>query len=160
MLAYQSGLGRPWFSLGPLPLYRPWALFGWWYSYEAYAPAVFNRAGALAGASGFLGCGAAVAGSLWRAREAGQVTTYGSARWATHKEIARAGLLGDTGLFLGCSGGAYAHLSVKHLAPYADQLILPDTASNPAKSLEGTEKPGHKSGHSSGRPRLQLVVSN
>jgi len=120
MLAYQSGLGRPWFSLGPLPLYRPWALFGWWYSYEAYAPAVFNRAGALAGASGFLGCGAAVAGSLWRAREAGQVTTYGSARWATHKEIARAGLLGDTGLFLGCFGGAYLrHDGPDHVIAFA-----------------------------------------
>lgn len=54
----------------------------------------------------------------------------------------------------------YAHLSVKHLAPYADQLIMPDTPANPAKSLEVEEKPGHKLGHSGGRPRLQLVVSN
>jgi type IV secretion system protein VirD4 len=30
MLAYQPALGRPWFSLGKLPLYRPWALFAWW----------------------------------------------------------------------------------------------------------------------------------
>ena len=54
----------------------------------------------------------------------------------------------------------YAHVSVKHLQPYADQLILPDTAAKSAKSLEGPEKAGHKSGHSGGRPRLQLVVSN
>src|SRR3546814_18694932 len=55
MLAYQPQLGTPWFTLGELPLYRPWSLFGWWYHYEAYAPEVFETAGALAGASGFLG---------------------------------------------------------------------------------------------------------
>ena len=75
MLAYQPELGRPWFELRGVPFYRPWALFGWWFSYEAYAPAVFNKAGALAAASGFLGCGAAVTGSLLRARQAGAVTT-------------------------------------------------------------------------------------
>jgi type IV secretion system protein VirD4 len=86
-LAYQPQLGPAWFVLGRLPLYRPWALFGWWYHYEAYAPGVFNPAGALAAASGFLGCFAAVAGSLWRARQTGLVTTYGSARWAEPREM-------------------------------------------------------------------------
>jgi integrase len=51
----------------------------------------------------------------------------------------------------------YAHMSVKHLQPYADQLIFPVTE---AKPLESQEPAGHKSGHSGGRPRLQLVVSN
>ena len=106
MLAYQPELGAPWFRLGHLPLYRPWALFGWWFHYDAYAPAVFDRAGALAGASGFLGCAAAVGGSLWRARQSGLVTTYGSARWATEKEVRAAGLFGDAGVFLGALGGS------------------------------------------------------
>ena len=105
MLAYQPELGPCWFRVGELPLYRPWALFLWWYHYEAYAPAVFNKAGALAGGSGFLGCAAAVAGSLWRARQSGLVTTYGSARWASEAEVREAGLLGDAGLFLGSLGG-------------------------------------------------------
>lgn len=30
MLAYQRELGPSWFSLGELPVYRPWALFPWW----------------------------------------------------------------------------------------------------------------------------------
>src|SRR4051794_1912341 len=81
MLAYQPELGPAWFQFGGFPVYRPWALFPWWFHYDAYAPAVFDKAGALAAASGFLGCAAAVAGSLWRARQAGLVTTYGSARW-------------------------------------------------------------------------------
>lgn len=101
MLAYRPELGAAWFRLGSPPVYRPWALFRWWHHYEAYAPAVFNRAGALAGASGFLGCAAAVGGSLWRARQRGRVTTYGSARWASLREIVAARLFGEGGVLLG-----------------------------------------------------------
>src|SRR3546814_12546008 len=57
MLAYQPELGVPWLRIGDILVYHPWALFGWWYHYEAYAPEIFDRAGMLAGASGFLGCG-------------------------------------------------------------------------------------------------------
>jgi type IV secretion system protein VirD4 len=120
MLGYQAALGSPWFSVGSLPFYRPWSLFWWWYSYEAYAPQVFNKAGALAGASGFMGCGAAVAGSLWRARQVGHVTTYGSARWATHSEIERAGFFGSDGVFLGSFGGQYLrHAGPDHVMAFA-----------------------------------------
>jgi type IV secretion system protein VirD4 len=120
MLAYQPGLGTPWFELGRLPVYRPWALFAWWYSYDAYAPAVFDRAGMLAGASGFMGCGAAVGGSLWRARQSGAVTTYGSARWATAAEMRAAGLFADRGLFLGRFGSAYLrHDGPEHVMAFA-----------------------------------------
>lgn len=54
----------------------------------------------------------------------------------------------------------YAHMSVKHLQPYADQLTLPDTVAETAKSLEVLVGPGHKSGHSRGPSTLRLVVSN
>ena len=54
----------------------------------------------------------------------------------------------------------YAHMSVKHLQPYADQLIFPVTAAETPKSLENQKSASHKSGHSAGRPRLELVVSN
>ena len=101
MLAYQPQLGSPWFILLHTPVYRPWAIFAWWYHYDAYAPHVFDKAGALAGASGFIGCAAAIFGSLWRARQQRHVTTYGSARWAEVCEMERAGLLGNSGAFLG-----------------------------------------------------------
>ena len=120
MLGYQEALGPAWFALGGIPFYRPWLLFLWWYEYEAYAPGVFNRAGALAASSGFLGCGAAIAGSLWRARQSGHVTTYGSARWASAKEVSRAGLTGDCGLFLGRFGGRYLrHDGPEHVIAFA-----------------------------------------
>ena len=95
MLAYQPQLGAPWLMLAGQPIYPPWRLFDWWFHYEAYAPAVFNKAGLLAGASGFLGCAAAIIGSLWRARQSALATTYGSSRWALRREVERAGLLGD-----------------------------------------------------------------
>src|SRR3546814_16448047 len=76
-LAYQPQLGAAWFRLGDIPVYRPWSLFAGWDHFDAYAPVVFDKAGALAAASGFVGCAAAIFGSLWRARQSRQVTTYG-----------------------------------------------------------------------------------
>lgn len=100
MLGYQPELGTPWVQSGHFTLYRPWDLFGWWYHFDAYAPEVFDKAGALAAASGFLGCGAVVLGSLWRARQSNNVTTYGSARWAKLSEVKASGLHGNKGVEL------------------------------------------------------------
>ncbi|MEI9850159.1 MAG: conjugal transfer protein TraG [Sphingomonas sp.] len=120
MLGYQPQLGLPWFEIHGVPVYRPWAIFPWWYHYDAYAPEIFDRAGALAGASGFAGCGAAVFGSLWRARQSRHVTTYGSARWATRREVERAGLFGDAGVFLGQLDGRYLrHDGPEHVMAFA-----------------------------------------
>jgi type IV secretion system protein VirD4 len=120
MLAYQPELGRPWAIAAGLPVYRPWALFGWWYHYDAYARDVFDKAGMLAGASGFFGCAAAVGGSLWRARQTNNVTTYGSARWASRPEIERAGLHGDCGVLLGRVGDRYLrHSGPEHVMSFA-----------------------------------------
>jgi len=52
----------------------------------------------------------------------------------------------------------YAHMSVKHLRPYADQLIIPGTAGEGRKRPERRESAGHKNGHSDSRPRLRLVA--
>ena len=120
MLAYQPQLGAPWFRFGGVPVYHPWALFAWWYQYDAYARQVFDKAGMLAGASGFIGCGAAIAGSLWRARQSRTVTTYGSARWASRREIARAGLHRDAGVMLGILGDRYLrHDGPEHVMAFA-----------------------------------------
>ncbi|MBR2270645.1 conjugal transfer protein TraG [Sphingobium sp.] len=120
MLGYQEQLGAPWTIAFGIPVYRPWQLFGWWYHYEAYAPEVFDKAGALAGVSGFLGCSFAIAGSLWRARQTRHVTTYGSSRWASRREIMKVGLLGDAGVFLGRLGIDYLrHDGPEHVMAFA-----------------------------------------
>ncbi|MBJ7439489.1 MAG: conjugal transfer protein TraG [Sphingopyxis sp.] len=120
MLGHQSQLGPAWFNLFGEPVYKPWAIFPWWYHFEAYAPEIFDKAGMVAGASGFLGCAAAIAGSLWRARQSRHVTTYGSARWATLREIDRAGMRSDVGIFLGRLGGTYLrHDGPEHVMAFA-----------------------------------------
>jgi integrase len=42
----------------------------------------------------------------------------------------------------------YAHMSVKHLQPYADQLTFPVTGADSPRPLESPEPAGHKNGHS------------
>lgn len=120
MLGYQAQLGASWFLLFGLPVYRPWQLFPWWYAYDAYAPDVFDRAGMLAAGSGFMGCAAAIVGSLWRARQNRRATTYGSSRWASRREIGAAGLFRPAGVFLGRFGDRYLrHDGPEHIMAYA-----------------------------------------
>ena len=119
-LAYQPQLGQPWFVAFRHPIYRPWLLFAWWFSFEAYAPVVFEKAGGIAAASGLVGCAAAIFGSLWRARQRNNLTTYGSARWASSKDIRNAGLLKASGVFLGRAGPRYLrHDGPEHIMAFA-----------------------------------------
>jgi type IV secretion system protein VirD4 len=106
-LGFQARLGLPWFEFAGWPIYRPWQLFTWWYWFDAYAPAIFNKGGLIAGLSSLLGTAAAIALSVWRARFAKHVTTYGSARWALPREIAVAGLTTNAGVMLGQAHGHY-----------------------------------------------------
>ena len=120
MLGYQAQLGVAWFQLAGLPIYRPWQIFIWWYEYDAYAPHIFDKAGSLAAASGFLGCASAIGGSLWRARQSRLVTTYGSARWATLRETNAAGLHRPDGVFLGKLRDDYLrHDGPEHIMAFA-----------------------------------------
>jgi type IV secretion system protein VirD4 len=100
-LGFQAQLGHPWFFLGDLPVYYPPAFFWWWYFFEAYAPGTFIRGAIIAASGGFVAIGVAIGMSVWRAREAKNVATYGSARWATTAEIKAAGLFGPDGVVLG-----------------------------------------------------------
>ncbi|ENB6877279.1 conjugal transfer protein TraG [Pseudomonas aeruginosa] len=79
----------------------PTRLFWWWFSFDAYAPAIFVEGGIIAVSGGFIAIAAAILMSIIRAREARNIATYGSARWAEDKEIRAAGLLGPDGVVLG-----------------------------------------------------------
>ena len=100
-LGYQPQLGPPWFELFGTPIYYPPAIFWWWYFYEAYAPPIFTKGGLIAASGGFIAIAVAIGMSVWRAREARGVATYGSARWAQRPEIKAAGLLDPDGVVLG-----------------------------------------------------------
>ena len=119
-LGHQPQLGSPWTVLFGEPVYEPWRFFLWWFQFEAYAPAIFDRGGMIAGAGGFAGALAAIVGSVWRARQAKLVTTYGSARWATPRDLKRSGLLRSAGVFLGRAEDAYLrHDGPEHVMAFA-----------------------------------------
>ena len=119
-LGNQARLGTAWFNILGVPVYCPWRLFEWWYAFDAYAPSVFNRAGGIAASSGLAGCAVAVIGSLWRARQTRLVTTYGSSRWASTREILNAKLFFPTGVFLGQYGYRYLrHDGPEHVMAFA-----------------------------------------
>jgi type IV secretion system protein VirD4 len=101
VLGYQQRLGPPWFDVFDTPVYQPWRLFEWWFFFGAYAPHVFDTAGAIAGGSGLAAALVAVGMSSWRSLQSRRVTTYGSARWAGDEEIACAGLAQAAGVLLG-----------------------------------------------------------
>jgi type IV secretion system protein VirD4 len=119
-LGYQLRLGPPSFLLFQLPIYPPYRFFQWWYAYDSYAPAIFVRGAVIVSASGILAAGAAIAGSLWRARQSQLATTFGSARWATRREMSDAGLTWPSGIFLGkCASGYLRHDGPEHVMAFA-----------------------------------------
>lgn len=119
-LGYQVALGPAWFMIGDYPVYPPPAFFWWWFSYDAYAPDIFVSGAWIASSGSLSAVGAAIALSVWRAREARIAETYGSARWADQSDIRAAGLLNPNGVVLGRNGQAYLrHDGPEHILCFA-----------------------------------------
>ena len=142
-LGFQPQLGAPWLELAGLPVYYPPAFFWWWFSFDAYAPAIFVEGGIIAVSGGFLAIAAAIFMSIIRAREARNVATYGSARWAEDKEIRSAGLLGPDGVVLGRYERDYLrHDGPEHVLCFAPTrsgkgvgLVVPTLLTWPASAI-------------------------
>ncbi|OQM76719.1 conjugal transfer protein TraG [Manganibacter manganicus] len=142
-LGFQAQLGNPWFEFLGMPVYPPPAIFWWWYFYDAYARAIFWEGGAIAASGGFLTIAVAITLSVMRAREAADIDTYGSARWAEQKEIAAAGLLGPDGVLLGRLGQDYLrHDGPEHVLCFAPTrsgkgvgLVVPSLLTWPGSAI-------------------------
>jgi type IV secretion system protein VirD4 len=142
-LGYQARLGMPWFELLGAPIYHPWRLFEWWFVFDAYAPEVFNIGGSIAACSSLLALAVAIGMAIWRARQARQVTTYGSARWADINEIRKAGMTQPQGVFLGLFEEHYLrHEGPEHVLTFAPTrsgkgvgLVVPTLLSWPASAV-------------------------
>lgn len=142
-LGFQPQLGAPWFELAGWPVYYPPAFFWWWFSFDAYAPAIFVEGGIIAVSGGFLAIAAAILMSIIRAREARNVATYGSARWAEDWEIRSAGLLGPDGVVLGRYDRDYLrHDGPEHVLCFAPTrsgkgvgLVVPTLLTWPASAI-------------------------
>jgi type IV secretion system protein VirD4 len=119
-LGFQPQLGEPWLQVGSLRLYAPPAFFLWWYWFDAYAPKIFVEGAVIASSGGFASIAIAIGLSVWRAQEAKEAVTYGSARWATAREVQAADLLAPDGVILGRYGRAYLrHDGPEHVLCFA-----------------------------------------
>ncbi len=142
-LGFQPQLGAPLTALIGLPIYRPWQVFTWWYWYDAYAPRVFMEGAAIAGAGGIASIAVAILLSVLRAREASDVTTYGSARWAGLKDITAAGLFAEDGVVLGRLDKRYLrHDGPEHVLCFAPTrsgkgvgLVIPSLLTWPGSAI-------------------------
>ncbi|MBO1326362.1 conjugal transfer protein TraG [Acetobacter sp. TBRC 12305] len=120
-LGFQPELGRPWFMFAHRwPVYAPPLFFWWWYEFDAYAPGIFVHGARIGVAGVVLAVIVAFALSIWRARARRRAETYGSARWATSRDIRTAGLLGESGVVLGKYRRAYLrHDGPEHVLCFA-----------------------------------------
>ena len=142
-LGFQPQLGASWFDLGSLPVYPPPAFFWWWYFFDAYAPRIFLEGAAIAASGGFTAIAVAIGMSVWRAREAKNAETYGSARWASGGEVRAAGLLGADGVVLGRFDGEYLrHDGPEHVLCFAPTrsgkgvgLVVPSLLTWPGSAI-------------------------
>ncbi|MCP3406194.1 conjugal transfer protein TraG [Bradyrhizobium sp. CCGB01] len=142
-LAYQPELGRPWFELWGWKFYYPPIFFWWWFVYDAYAPQVFVEGAFIAASGTVVSIAAAIGMSVWRAREAKNVETYGSARWAGPEEVRAAGLLGADGVMLGKLDDDYLrHDGPEHVLCFAPTrsgkgvgLVVPSLLTWPGSAI-------------------------
>jgi len=77
----------------------------------AVAPLNEDSAAYIAASGGFVSIAVAIGMSVWRAREAKNAETFGSARWARPDEVRGAGLLGEDGVVLGKFDRAHGPLN-------------------------------------------------
>jgi type IV secretion system protein VirD4 len=142
-LGFQPQLGHPWFELLHFPFYLPPAFFWWWYAYDAYAPDIFIEGAYIAASGGIIAAAVAIGMSVWRAREAKNAETYGSARWAQPKEIDAAGLSGPDGVVLGRYQRSYLrHDGPEHVLCFAPTrsgkgvgLVIPSLLTWPGSAI-------------------------
>lgn len=127
-LGYQSQLGAPDIVLFGYPLYAPWKFFLWWYAYDAYARSIFETGALLFLAGVAFSVATAFGFSLWRAREAKDSATYGSARWATARDARKLRLTNGDGVVLGT-------LDRQLLRHDGDEHVLVIAPTNTGKSV-------------------------
>lgn len=127
-LGYQTQLGVPDAVLFGIRLYAPWKFLLWWYHFDAYARSIFET-GTLIFLAGLAASVLTAFGfSLWRAREAKNSDTYGTARWADADDIKRLDLTRGDGVIL----GAWDKTILRHDGPEHVLVVAP---TNTGKSV-------------------------
>lgn len=115
-LGYQAALGDPATRLLGIPVYWPWKYWAWLYQYDYYARTVFFQGSLVVYGGVFIVFMVIVFMSVNRARRNKNPDTYGTARWATGKDLQKAGLLGDEGIVLAQTHDG-KHQLLRHSGP-------------------------------------------
>lgn len=115
---YDENLGKPLFTLGGISFYAP-LFFVWWYKFYHDAPHVFW--GSVTYFIGSILVGTFACILLWKYLEK-RLTSHGTARWATEREVRETSLLDGKGVILGkTEEGVY----LKHNGPHHCIMIAP-----------------------------------
>ena len=118
--AYDPYLGAPWFVWNDMAVFYPWRFFEWWYAFQAYSPEIFRSGARIILFATFGAILYAALASVWRGRIAKHLTTYGSSRWATKRDLKKSGLLNTKGVFLGRAKKNYLrHDGPEHVMAFA-----------------------------------------
>lgn len=127
-LEHQPELGTPDAVILSYRIYAPWKFLLWWYHYDAYARDIFQTGGLIFLAGVALAVLLAFAFSLWRARENRNTDTYGTARWASARDVRRLELTSGDGVVLGSFN--------RHLLRHdGDEHVLVVAPTNTGKSV-------------------------
>ena len=117
-LAFQPSLGSPVLILFGYPVYPPWDLFLWFrFLFVPGAGPIL-----LSGLVLFMAGGVVLTGGLWyvvnRSNMAERRSTlHGAAHWATKEEIAKTGLFGGSGVYVGAVRDGPALRYLRHDGP-------------------------------------------
>lgn len=121
-LAYQPQLGQPILALGGVKIYLPFMIFKWVFHYHAYAPKIFDQALLIASGGALLGVAVAIILAVLRSKSSKDLTSHGTAVWATKDELKKAGLLTNEGIVIGLTpDGNY----IRHNGPEPTLVAAP-----------------------------------
>ena len=115
MCDYSSILGPWWFRYGPTPVYRPWMLLAWAYEFIHWKPVheyLYQASLYLLVFSGVALVTYLVL-SFFRGGYSNTDNLYGTARWATIRDLRRNGLLFGKGVICGQTANAVLRADAK-----------------------------------------------
>ncbi len=103
MCNYSSLLGPCWFLYDQVPVYRPWMLLGWAYKFASWKPVheYLYKASIWFGVFSAIAVVLYLALSFLRGGYSKNDNLYGTARWATVRDLRRNGLLFAKGVICG-----------------------------------------------------------
>ncbi len=95
-------LGEPLLGSGPSSIYLPWKIFTWYQQYHIYAPGLFSTFPIYLMGGLFL-----TILLLFFCKPKEQLTSHGTAHWATHSDVKNMELIASSGIVIGMYDGPF-----------------------------------------------------